>query len=327
MEAVSSLHVSAPALIGAANIRERKYAPDELAGDFYDSALDIPAFELLEFAPDFLDTLKAHFAKDLPGLRQLEADLQELEALAELLDFRLLRIKNNAERIADLFHASKTLFEVFLARVNQIAIVHISGVAFNAELLFDEVVELVRQHKGGSLRDLTSEPVTDGTEVIETLIRKSPDSHVMHALCQLAADRPMLSVGEVVGKVKEKNIALTPVFPVVSLQVAGEAVKSEVDSLVLSTCAVVIDECRLERRVDDLIAKRSLNDSLADMNTPDVPHFPSVVEVELDKASALIRPIKKRAARCRRIRYKVEAVHLRRAFPANAATADMPGLI
>lgn len=244
MEAVSSLHVSAPALIGAANIRERKYAPDELAGDFYDSALDIPAFELLEFAPDFLDTLEAHFAKDLPGLRQLEADLQELEALAELLDFRLLRIKNNAERIADLFHASKTLFEVFLARVNQIAIVHISGVAFNAELLFDEVVELVRQHKGGSLRDLTSEPVTDGTEVIETLIRKSPDSHVMHALCQLTANRPMLCVGEVVGEVKEKNIALPPVLSIMPLQVAGKAVESEVDSLVLGTCAVVIDERR-----------------------------------------------------------------------------------
>lgn len=236
--------MSAPALIGAANIRERKYAPDELAGDFYDSALDIPAFELLEFAPDFLDTLKAHFAKDLPGLRQLEADLQELEALAELLDFRLLRIKNNAERIADLFHASKTLFEVFLARVNQIAIVHISGVAFNAELLFDEVVELVRQHKGGSLRDLTSEPVTDGAEVIETLIRKSPDSHVMHALCQLTADRPMLCIGEVVGEVKEKNIALPPVLSIMPLQVAGKAVKSEVDSFALGTCAVVIDERR-----------------------------------------------------------------------------------
>lgn len=89
MEAVSSLHVPAPALVGAANIREREYAPDELAGDFHDSALDIPELELLELAPDFLNTLKAHFAKHLPGLRQLEADLQELEALAELLDFCL----------------------------------------------------------------------------------------------------------------------------------------------------------------------------------------------------------------------------------------------
>lgn len=244
MEAVSSLHVPAPALIGTANIREREYAPDELAGDFHDSALDIPALELLELAPDFLNTLKAHFTKDLPGLRQLEADLQKLEALAEFLDFRLLRIKNNAERIADLFHASKTLFEVFLARVNQIAVVHISGVAFNAELFLDEVVELVRQHKGGRLRDLTSEPITDGAEIIEALICESPDSHVMHAPCQLTADRPMLRVGKVVGEVEEKNIALPPVLPVMPLQVAGEAVKGKVDSFVLGTCAVVIDERR-----------------------------------------------------------------------------------
>lgn len=76
-----------------------------------------------------------------------------------------------------------------------------------------------------------------------------------------------------------------------------------------------------------LIAERPLHDALADVNAPDVPHFPSVVEVELDKASALIRPVKKRAPSCGRIRYEIEAVSLRGAFPANAAAADMPGLI
>ena len=62
MEAVSSLHVPAPALIGAASIRERKYTPDELAGNFHDSALDIPELELLELAPDFLNTLFLSFS-------------------------------------------------------------------------------------------------------------------------------------------------------------------------------------------------------------------------------------------------------------------------
>ena len=129
--------------------------------------------------------------------------------------------------------------------MNQIAVVHISGVALNAELFLDEVVELIRQHKSGSLRDLTSEPVTDGSEIIEALVRESPDSHIMHALCQLAADRPMLRVGEVVGKVEEKNIALPPVPPVMPLQVAGEAVEGKVDSLVFGARAVVVDERRL----------------------------------------------------------------------------------
>ena len=242
MEAVPSLHVPAPALIGTANIRERKYTPDELAGDFYDSALDVPALELFELTPDFLNTLKAHLAEYLAGLRQLETDLQELEALAELFDFRLLRIKNNAERVTDLFHASKTLFEVFLARVNQVAVIHVSGVAFNAELFLDEMVELVWQHKSGSLRDLTSKPVADGTEVVEALVCESPNSHVMHALYQLTTDRPVLRVGEVVGKVKEKNIALPAVLPIMPLQVTGETVEGKVDSLMLGTCTVVIDE-------------------------------------------------------------------------------------
>jgi len=81
---------------------------------------------------------------------------------------------------------------------------------------------------------LTSEPVADGTEVIEALIRESPDSYIMHAPYQLAADRPMLCVGEVVGKVEEKNIALPSVLPVMPLQVAGEPVEGKVNSLVLA---------------------------------------------------------------------------------------------
>ena len=242
MEAVTPAHVSAPAFISTANIREWEYTPDGFPGDCHDSALSIPELELFEFAPDFLNALKAHLAEYLAGLRQLEADLQELEALAELLNFRLFRIKNDTERITDLFHASKTLFEVLFARVNQIAVVHISGIPFYAELFFDEVVELIRQHKSGSLRDLTSEPITDRPEIIKALIRERPDSHVMHTLCQLTADRPMLSVSKVVGKVKKKNITLAPVFPVMPLQVTGETVKGEVDSLILSTCAVVVDE-------------------------------------------------------------------------------------
>lgn len=91
---------------------------------------------------------------------------------------------------------------------------------------------------------MTSESVTNGAEVIETLIRESPDSHVMHAPCQFTADRPMLRVGEVVGKVEEKNIALPPVLPVMPLQVAGEAVEGKVDSLVFGARTVVVDERR-----------------------------------------------------------------------------------
>lgn len=151
MKAVTTAHVSAPAFIGTANIREREYTPDGFPGDCHDSALSIPELELFEFAPDFLNTLKAHLAEYLAGLCQLEADLQELEALAELLDFCLFRIKNDTERITDLFHASKALFEVLFARVNQVAVVHVSGVPFYAELFLDEVVELIRQHKSGSL--------------------------------------------------------------------------------------------------------------------------------------------------------------------------------
>ena len=58
-----------------------------------------------------------------------------------------------------------------------------------------------------------------------------------------------------------------------------------------------------------------------------MPHFAAVVKVELDKAAAFIGAVEKRAARCGRIRYQVETVHLRRAFPGDAPAAYMAGLI
>ena len=101
--------VAAPAFIGSANIRARKDFADELTADLHDSADFVPEFELLELAPHFLNGLIAHLAKDLPGLSQLETNLQELEALTEPLDLRLLRVQNDTERRADFLHLHETL--------------------------------------------------------------------------------------------------------------------------------------------------------------------------------------------------------------------------
>lgn len=217
--------------------------------------------------------------------------------------------------------------QVLFARVNQITVVHVPCVAFNAELFLYKVIEFIRQHKRGSLGDLTSQAIPDRTEVIKALIREGPDSYVMNPLCEFSADRPVLGVRKVVGEVKEQDIPVLTVLPVVPLQVAGKTVEGEVDTFVLRARAVVVDERGLESRIDHLVAERSLDYTLADMNTPDVPHFPSVPEVELDKASAFIGPVKKRAARSSRIRNQVKAIHLSRAFPANPVAADMAGLI
>ena len=159
METVAAFHVSAPAFISPANIREWKDFADELTADLHDSADFVPEFELLELAPHFLNGLIAHLAKDLPGLSQLETNLQELETLAEPLDLRPLRVQNDTERRTDLLHLHETLLQVLFARVNQIAVVHVPCVALNAELFLYKVIELVRQHKRGSLGDLTSQAV------------------------------------------------------------------------------------------------------------------------------------------------------------------------
>lgn len=138
--------------------------------------------------------------------------------------------------------------------MNQIAVVHIPSVALNLKLLFNKVVESIRKHKRSRLRDLTSQAVADGPEVVKAFVRQRPRPLVVDSSLKLHAHRPMLGLGEVVGEVEEKDVALVAVLAVMPLQVAGKPVERERDSLVLRARAVVVDERGLEARVDGLIA-------------------------------------------------------------------------
>ena len=102
VKTVAALHVSAPALVGLTNVHKGKALANEAPTYFYHSAFLVPALKLLELAAHFLDRLVAHFAEDLPGLRQLEADLQKLEAQLDRYDFRFLRVELDTEPLTDL---------------------------------------------------------------------------------------------------------------------------------------------------------------------------------------------------------------------------------
>lgn len=72
--------------------------------------------------------------------------------------------------MTDLF---KTISQVFLARMNQISVVHIASVAVYAQFFLDEVVKLVCAGQRQNLTDLTAKPQPDIAESVYEILRKT----------------------------------------------------------------------------------------------------------------------------------------------------------
>lgn len=269
--------MSLEAVIGGANILER-----ELAGL-------VPLAELEELSLHRAHGRTAHFAKDSASLRQDELRFEEYNAACDRADFGLAQVERDTQLGADLFDSLEAILQIVNILVNQIAVVHVAAVALNAKLFLDNMVELVRQHEGRILRDLTAETVPDRAEVLEEVIRELSGLRVVNTTGELVLDGPVLRRAEVVLEVKDENTALETVLAEVPLQVAVEPVHCEVDAFTFNARGVIIDKRRLKNFCNDLIAEISLNGALSDMNAANMPPFSTVVNVELIEASALIR--------------------------------------
>lgn len=182
--------MSAPALIGRADVLQRK-----LAG------ID-PLPENKELALHGAYRWPAHFSHDAAGVRKNELSFEKRYPFLNGDNARLFPVQRYAKLGAYLVNAFQTIFKVLNILVNQIAVVHIPAVAFDSQLLLDNVVELVRKHNGRDLRDLTSQAVTDRPEVIEKHIRQVPHARVMHALFKLLTYRFVIRRSEVVLKIE-----------------------------------------------------------------------------------------------------------------------------
>lgn len=217
------------------------------------------------------------------------------------------------------------MLQVVNILVDQIAVVHIPAVALDPKLLLDNVIELVRQHKRGVLRDLTAKAVADRAEVVEERVGQPACPFVVHAPGQFPLNGPVLSRAEVVLEVEHENTARETVPPKVPLQVAIQAIHGEVDPFSLHARSIVVDKSGLEERGHDLVAERALHDALADVDAADMPPFAAVVELKLIKAAALIVPGEQGLAGLGRIRDNAHTVALGRAFPADILTANVAG--
>lgn len=184
----------------------------------------------------------AHFPQNAAGLGQDKLGFEEHDPAGDRPDFGLALVEPDSQLGANFFDPGETLFQVVHILVDQIAVVHIPAVALDPELLLDYVIQPVRKHERGLLRDLTAEPVADGAEVLEEGIRQVARPKIVYASGKFLLNGPVLGVAEVVGEVEDKNPALESVLAEMPLQVAVEAVHCEVDPFALDTRRVVIDK-------------------------------------------------------------------------------------
>ena len=303
--------MSLKAVIGRANILKL-----ELAGL-------VPLAELKELSFHGAHGRTAHFTKDPAGLREYELRFEKYDATGERANFRLVQVERDTELGAYLFDSFEATLQVVNILVNQIAVVHIAAVALNAKLFLDNMVELVRQHEGRILRDLTAETVPDRAEVLEEVIRELSGLRVVNTTGELVLDGPVLSRAEVVLEVKDENTALETVLAEVPLQVAVETVHREVNALALDACGVVVNKRGLKNLCDNLIAEISLNGALCDMDAADMAPFSAIVNVKLVEASALIRSSHQLRMGLCGVRDDVHSVALRRAFPVDIFAAGL----
>lgn len=306
--------MSLEAVIGGANILERELARL------------VPLAELEELSLHRAHGRTAHFAKDSASLRQDELRFEEYNAACDRADFGLAQVERDTQLGTDLFDSLEAILQIVNILVNQIAVVHIAAVALDLKLFFDNVVELVRKHKGRILRDLTAETVPDWAEVLEEVIRELSGLRVVNTTGELALDGPVLRRAKVILEVEDENTAFEAMLAEMPLQVAVKTVHREVDAFTFDARGVVIDKSWLKNLCDNLVAEISLNGTLCNMDAADMAPFSTIVNVKLVKASAFIRSSHQLGMGPRGIRDDVHSVALRRAFPVDILAAGLPCL-
>ena len=306
--------MSLKAVVGRANILKQ-----ELAGL-------VPLAELKELSLHGAHRRAAHFTKDAAGLREHELRFEKYDATGERANLRLAQVERDTELGAYLFDSFEAILQIVNILMNQIAVVHIAAVALNAKLFLDNMVELVRKHKGRILRDLTAETVPDRAEVLEEVIRELSGLRVVNTTGELVLDGPVLRRAEVVLEVEDENTAFETVLAEMSLQVAVETVHREVNALALDACGIVINKRGLKNLCDNLVAEISLNGALCDMDAANMTPFSAIVNVKLVEASALICSSHQLRMGLCGVRDDVHSVALRRAFPVDIFAAGLPCL-
>ena len=268
--------VAAPGLVALPD-RRRRHPPGVVLLAHEDDPLSL-----------FVDVLPGEPEDDAAGVFDVYALFQVDEVVGQRPDQCLPLVHRNPEELKRLSDDLVAPGEILKIRVHDVAVVHVPGVAMNAELVLDQLVDGRRVVDRADLGDLRAEadprvPVEGVDEEADEVV----DAPVIDQVAKAGVEAFVRYRAEVVVVVHEENPALLSVPGVVPADMLDEPLQCELRPFSLLTRRVVVDEPGIDDGLQDLVAEELLNDALANMNGLDVPELPALNDVEALEASAL----------------------------------------
>lgn len=147
--------------------------------------------------------------------------------------------------MTDLF---KTIPQVFLARMNQISVVHIASVTAYAQFFLDEVVKLVCAGQRQNLTDLTAKSQTDLAESIHKVFCQTNELFIGQFLLKNFPNHLMGDAVKELAEIEQQNVAAHSVLTIMPAKVNAKSSNSEVIPLVLDGCTIIVNKGSAQNR-------------------------------------------------------------------------------
>lgn len=147
--------------------------------------------------------------------------------------------------MTDLF---KTIPQVFLARMNQISVVHIASVTAYAQFFLDEVVKLVCAGQRQNLTDLTAKSQTDLAESIHKIFCQTNELFIRQFLLKNFPNHLMGDAVKELAEIEQQNVAVHSVLTIMPAKMNAKSSNSEVIPLVLDGCTIIVNKGSAQNR-------------------------------------------------------------------------------
>lgn len=180
-----------------------------------------------------------------------------------ILEWKYLRlaVQRQIQRFQICCYDFQAMPQIVLAGMDQIEIIHISAVVFNAQLVLDQFVHAVQIHKPESLADLISQRNALALRAVYEQVTEPADVRivaevVMHNILQLIMGDAIKEFGHIAFE----HVTAHAVFSVKLLHLITELVKTEQGALAFLPGTIIVEKHTLQPWHDHVVAQTVLYD-------------------------------------------------------------------
>lgn len=272
-----------------------------------------------QFPPHPGDVLAADSPHAASSFREVEFLLQPGESAPKRDDLRFRFVHFNAKRrrfLPDHIQAGEQMFFVV---VDDVAIIHISSVELTMHLLFDPVVESIRDGQRQILTNLATQPQADRSKHSDQMQDQVFQPFVRNVALQNFCNSIMADAVEKFMEIIDQDVPIPPKFAIKLVQMSFQASERVINAFSFLTGRVIRNQPRTKNGSEQVVAQTTLHHTLRNMYRADVPVFPALKNVKLDKSVTFPCATQQFALSYAHIDKCVLFVGLGRMFPPYAA--------